>query len=157
MRLVIILLAIFTQISASCATEDANSSVDTLIEQSGLAHLPESDRKKLSDLIVAVIDAGTAESAKQAHLAALASNYFSAQGYKLLFLQLAQVDGKAWLVVNDTFQRYTTYDLPVMFPKTTFRDGYYFCKPEIIIGISKMIDETGKEQSFSFAKWKQVR
>jgi hypothetical protein len=140
-------------VSAALAADDPPGPIDGLIDQSGLGHLSEEDREKLRALISAVANADQ----KQARLAELATKYFTAQGYKLIYLQLAEVDGTYWLVVHDTFRKSATSDLPLMFPRASFKDGYYFCKTGIVGGIKAMLDENGTEQRFLFANWKDLR
>jgi len=149
--LVIFLTVAF--VSSTLAADDSPGPIDGLIDRYGLGHLSEADREKLRVLIAAVVSADQ----KQARLAELATKYFTAQGYKLIYLQLAEVDGIYWLVVHDTFRKSATSDLPLMFPRTSFKDGYYFCKTGIVGGITEMLDENGTEQRFLFANWKDLR
>lgn len=139
------------------AAEEIVNPVDMLIDQSGLGHLSESDREKLRGLIKSIASTSSKISSRQARLAALAEKYFSAQGYKLLYLQLVEVQGKSWLVVADTFGKSATSDLPLMFPRNTFEDGFYFCQSGLMGGISKMLDEDGREHSFLLSNWKNFR
>lgn len=120
--LIISLTMVFT--SLSFAADNSPGPIDGLIDQSGLGHLSDADREKLRALISAVANAGQ----KQARLAELATKYFTAQGYKHIYLQLVEVGGTYWLIVHDTFRKSATSDLPLLFPRASFEDGYYFCK-----------------------------
>ncbi len=148
------LLLLFSLFGASAPlAEETLDPIDTLIEQAELSNLDEAELEKLRSLVLVLLQG----SEQTARMAQLAQRYFTAKGYKLLYVQLASVEGKYWLIVTDTYRKSATSDLPIMFPRLTFENGYYFCKTGIVGGITELIDMDSKSHSFMFANWRDLR
>lgn len=138
------------------ATEMPKAGLERLIQQFGLGHLPPPDRRHLYALLEAVVRASSRINARQRRLAELAERYFTAKGYRLLYVQIVNVHNQDWLVVTNTFGSYATSDIPIGFPISSFENGYYFCHPGAISGIQSMLGDDGEEYDFTLANWKDL-
>jgi len=134
-----------------------DSSDGKLLNSVGLDHLSKEDQQRVIDLVATAIESSRKKNKRIADIADRAEKYFEAEGFKALYLKIVSVKGEDWLVVSNGLTTSATKDLPLMFPTLLFKEGYYFCKPAIMGGISEMIDDSGTKQSFPFADWKDLR
>jgi hypothetical protein len=128
-----------------------------LLAEAGLGHLPEEDQGKVVRLLTNTVATIRTIDKKTADIADRAQRYFEAEGFKALYLKVVSVRGEEWLVVSTGLTTSATKDLPLMFSTLMFKEGYYFCKPALMGGITEMIDDSGRKQSFLFATWKDLR
>lgn len=154
-------LMLFASISLSAVespkSDKPDSTAGTLLTKAGLDHLSKEDQEKVIGLVADAVALISKTNKKTIDIADRAVKYFEAEGFRVLYLKIVSVKGEDWLVVNSSLITSATKDLPLMFPTLMFKEGYYFCKPAIMGGITEMIDDSGRKQSFFMAEWKDLR
>jgi len=127
------------------------------LAEAGLGHLSEEDQGRVAKLLANTVTTIRMTDKRTADIANRAERYFEAEGFKVLYLKVISVRDEDWLVVIADLTTSATKDLPIMFPRLMFKEGYYFCKPALRGGITEMIDDSGRRQSFLIAEWKDLR
>jgi hypothetical protein len=131
--------------------------IEKLLVEAGLDHLAGEDKDKVEKLLTGALAIGRSKDKRIVDIAERAERYFESEGYKPYYLKVVSVRGEGWLVVSTGLVTSATKDLPMMFPTFLFKEGYYFCKPALMGGITEMIDDSGNKQTFMLAEWKEVR
>lgn len=80
----------------------------------------------------------------------------SADGYSVIELSWASIDDDQWLVVKYGWNRYMTNEVPWGLNKYSTDKGKYWAKTKTFGGLNSIVDEDGKEHTFTFAKWKEL-
>jgi hypothetical protein len=68
---------------------------------------------------------------------------------------MAKKDGRDALWTSDSIGRLFTTDLPYDFPEYTFQDGRYWCKAQLIGGVTKMAIEGSVVEFGIAATWQR--
>ena len=158
----LVVLVLFSNLILSAAEspkdEKPNSTagVPLMLKKAGLEHLSKEDQERVIELLSDAAASGSRTDKRTSEIADRAEKYFEAEGYKVFYLKFVTVDGEDWLIVSTGLTTSATKDLPLMFPSLLFKEGYYFCKPSMMGGITEMIDDSGRKQSFFMAGWKDL-
>ncbi|MDF7808888.1 hypothetical protein P4E94_15680 [Pontiellaceae bacterium B12219] len=167
MKYTVTLTSLLILLTSSAMAETKNKSESTtqvalpaaaqeLLKISGLEHLSSEDQEKVILLLATAIEKTQQAQSKNSDLGERAIRYVESQGYTACYMKIITVDGDDWLVVVNGIMTYATKDLPFGLSKYSFREGYYFCMTRAFGGISMMIDNYGRTQSFTFADWEEL-
>lgn len=122
---------------------------DALLKRYGLEGLDKEEKKGVANLLSSLDVVGPLEES--------AVKYVKGQGYKQVTLSIATSKRDSWLIAQDVFGTYGTKDIPFQLSVLTFKNGKYFCKPDVFGGIKEMIDVDGRVLTFLLADWKEIR
>jgi len=159
----LVVLLLFSSVILSAAESpkgekpDSNTSITLMLKKAGLENLSKEDQERVIGLLSDAVASIRRTDKRTTDIADRAEKYFEAEGYKVLYLKVVTVHGENWLVVSTGLTTSATKDLPLLFPSLLFKEGYYFCKTAIMGGITEMIDDSGRKQSFFMAEWKDLR
>lgn len=156
------IMALASELSTSGQTDrqkpkgSEQQQAEKLLTEAGLGHLTDGDKDKVTKLLTNAVAKISSTNKRVSDIAKRAERYFEIEGYKPFYLKVVSVRGDNWLIANTGLTTSATKDLPMMFPTLLFMEGFYFCKPALMGGITEMIDDSGRKQPFMFADWKDM-
>ena len=77
-------------------------------------------------------------------------------GYQSVDVEWSTICDEQWVVVEYGWDKYMTKKFPWGVSETSIEEGKYWAKVKAFGGISAIIDENGKEHTFTWSEWKDL-